>query len=81
LHFDPSRFDVPLNLGNTVNSAVFDGGPSISADGLSLYFASARPGGEGMEDLWLATRRTIGDTFGPPVNLELSDLRRIWVRQ
>jgi len=42
----------------------------ISADGLSLYFASyERPGGYGSDDLWVATRATIDDEWGEPVNL------------
>jgi len=35
----------PVNLGPIVNSSSHDGGPSISADGLLLYFYSDRPGG------------------------------------
>jgi hypothetical protein len=42
----------------------------VSADGLSLYFASyERPGGYGSDDLWVATRDTIHDEWGEPVNL------------
>jgi len=32
-----------VNLGATVNSASADSGPSLSADGLTLYFNSNRP--------------------------------------
>jgi hypothetical protein len=42
--------------------------PDISADGLSLYFASSR-GGYGKDDIWVATRTTINDPWGEPVNL------------
>ena len=59
----------PENLGITVNSANNDAGPSISADGLSLYFNSTRPGGHGDDDLWVTTRATVSDPWGPPVNL------------
>jgi len=59
-----------VNLGPTVNSSAGgQGGPSISADGLSLYFASDRPGGYGMVDLWVTTRATLSDPWGPPANL------------
>ncbi len=40
-------FGEPTNLGPTVNSSSYDGGSSISADGLSFFFASNRPGGSG----------------------------------
>ena len=44
-----SRFDFssPTNIGPTVNTSHFDGGPSISPDGLNLYFTSDRGGGSG----------------------------------
>ena len=62
-------FGEPTNLGPTVNSSSHDAHPSISADGLSLYFASTRPGGYGREDLWVTTRATTDDQWGPPRNL------------
>ncbi len=43
--------------------------PDISADGLSLYFNSSRTGGNGASDIWVATRATIHDNWGEPVNL------------
>ena len=59
-----------VNLGPTVNSSAGgQGAPSISADALSLYFASDRPGGYGMVDLWVTTRTTLSDPWGPPANL------------
>lgn len=59
----------PENLGPIVNSSAFDGGPSISNDGLTIYFASERPGGLGGADLWVTTRPTISEPFGPPQSL------------
>jgi Tol biopolymer transport system component len=44
-------------------------GPDISADGLSLYFASTRVGGYGKSDIWVAKRATTADPWGEPVNL------------
>jgi len=52
-----------------VNSEFGDSGPCISSDGLSLYFASDRPGGYGSYDIWVTTRETTEDSWGPPVNL------------
>jgi Tol biopolymer transport system component len=62
-------FGMPVNLGPTVNSSAYESGPSISGDDLSLYFRSARPGGYGNRDVWLASRATINDAWGEPVNL------------
>ncbi|MCU0916369.1 MAG: hypothetical protein MUC88_17670, partial [Planctomycetes bacterium] len=59
----------PQNLGPVLNTANFEGCPSISADGLSLYFASQRPGGYGYIDLYMTTRQSTDDAWGPPVNL------------
>jgi len=59
----------PINLGPTVNSSALDVGPSISADGLMLFFASNRPGGFGDYDLYMTRRATIDDDWGMPVNL------------
>jgi hypothetical protein len=58
-----------VNLGPTVNTAFDDWMPSISADGLSLFFGSTRPGGFGGYDLWVTTRATKADEWGVPVNL------------
>jgi Tol biopolymer transport system component len=65
----PFIFGTPTNLGPTVNSLYGDSGPSISADGLSLFFHSNRPGGSGDWDLWVATRKTPDDEWSEPVNL------------
>lgn len=59
----------PVPLPPPVNSSYGDSGPCISADGLSLYFASDRPGGYGSYDLWVTTRKTTEDPWEPPVNL------------
>ena len=58
-----------VNLGPTVNTPSLEGHGCISADGLALYFCSNRPGGFGSYDLWVATRETIEDDWGTPVNL------------
>jgi hypothetical protein len=59
----------PNNLGPMVNSESGDVYPSLSADGLSLYFTSNRAGGYGIWDLWMTTRETTSDPWGEPVNL------------
>ena len=58
-----------VNLGPTVNSSSGEVCPRISVDGLSLFFASNKPGGYGGRDLWVTRRATHADAWGPPVNL------------
>jgi hypothetical protein len=62
-------FGTPTPLGSTVNSYDSEYDPDISADGLSLYFQSNRPGGYGDSDLYVTTRATPEDEWGEPVNL------------
>jgi len=62
----------PVNLGPQVNSSANDGYPSISADGLSLFFGSFRAEGHGQADLWVTTRPGANGAWGAPVNLGLS---------
>jgi len=62
-------WETVVNLGPTVNSSALDHSPSISADGLSLFFGSTRSGGSGSADLWVTTRETVYDNWGAPVNL------------
>jgi hypothetical protein len=62
-------FGTPTNLGPAVNSSGDQEGPSISADGCTLYFQSNRPGGFGSWDIWVATRPTTDAEWGPPENL------------
>ena len=61
----------PSNLGPNINSSKkIDRAPSISSDGLELYFGSVnRSGGLGSCDIWLATRETQDSEWGPAVNL------------
>jgi hypothetical protein len=72
----------PINLGPTVNSTGNDSDPSISADGLSLYFSTwqgPRPGGMGGDDIWVTTRKTTDEAWseavnlGPPINTASND--------
>jgi Tol biopolymer transport system component len=62
-------FGTPTNLGVTVNSPANESSPSISADGLELYFGSDREGGFGNSDIWVSTRASVDDDWSAPVNL------------
>jgi hypothetical protein len=64
-----SPWGTPVNLGPTINSPADDSAPTLSRDGLSLYFASNRAGGRGGWDVWVATRPSLSAPFGSPVNL------------
>ena len=59
----------PINLGPTINSEHREMDPRISADGLELLFSSDRPNGYGAMDIYLATRESIDDDWGSPMNL------------
>ena len=62
-------FSPAVALPAPVNSWYDDSGACISDDGLTLYFASNRPGGSGDFDIWVTTRKTTQDPWGQPVNL------------
>jgi hypothetical protein len=62
-------WSTPINLGPLVNSPFDDNRPAISKDGLSLYFASDRPGGSGGLDIWVSHRPSVADPWGAPQNL------------
>jgi len=64
-----SAWSAPVNLGPAVNSAAIDGGPAISKHGLSLFFGSTRPGGVGLNDIWVSQRARVTHPWGPPINL------------
>ncbi len=64
----PAAFRSPVDLGSPVNSQDFDGGPSISADGLSLYFITDRDV-VGGGDVWVAIRSSTSEPLGPPESL------------
>jgi hypothetical protein len=57
------------NLGPAVNSSGHEHCPSISSDGLTLYFDSKRDGGYGGWDLYMTTRSTRNSPWGTAVNM------------
>jgi serine/threonine protein kinase len=59
----------PESLGPSINTIYVDADASISADGLTLYFNSSRPGGYGSSDIYMATRPTKNAPWGQAVNL------------
>jgi Tol biopolymer transport system component len=64
--------DAPFGIAERLSGSVnipFAGFPALSADGLTLHFASEREGGQGGMDLWRATRGAIAEPFGTVENL------------
>ena len=51
-----NAWSTPSNLGTNVNSVADENRPAISWDGTTLYFGSARTGGEGSSDIYVTTR-------------------------
>jgi Tol biopolymer transport system component len=65
-----SDWSAPVSLGSVVNSATaYDACPTISKDGLSLYFRSNRPGAPHDFDIWVSQRDAVEDPWGVPSNL------------
>jgi len=56
----------PVNLGSIVNSSAWDQAPSISDDGLTLYFDSEV---SGKSEIWVTTRKKTDDPWGTPIKL------------
>ncbi|MGE0550610.1 MAG: TolB family protein [Kofleriaceae bacterium] len=52
-----------------LNTTVQDSAPQISADGLTIWIASARPGGLGLLDIWVATRPSRSEPWTTPVHV------------
>ena len=62
------RWSRPRNFGTPVNSGAWESQPSMAADGMTIYFASSRPGGFGGMDIWKTTMTSEG-AFTAPENL------------
>ncbi len=60
----------PQNMGRPLNSPAWDAQPSVTADGLTMYFSSRRFGsmGDSSEDIYVCYKNTDG-SWTPPHNL------------
>jgi outer membrane protein OmpA-like peptidoglycan-associated protein/Tol biopolymer transport system component len=72
-HRSGNGWDVPFNLGSSVNSSFWDSQPAVSPDGNILYFVSNRPGGLGGYDIWKSKLNKEGvwlapENLGPDIN-------------
>lgn len=64
----------PVHLEGPLNTSYAIWEVGLTADGLQLYFSDGPssallPGGHGNGDVWVATRSSTSESFGPPVNL------------
>ena len=63
-------FTRKIIAGPVPNPAGFEFIPTVTADGLTMIYSStSNAGGVGNEDMWMATRSSIDEPFGSPVNL------------
>jgi WD40 repeat protein len=65
----PYCYDAPVHLDSPINTPGFEGKPSLSADGLELYFVSDRPGalgGPGDQDIYVSRRSSVNSGWGAP---------------
>jgi Tol biopolymer transport system component len=53
----------------SLSSAADDVMPNVRKDGLEVVFASTRPGGKGMFDIWSATRPDTRSAWSTPTNV------------
>jgi hypothetical protein len=67
--FKNSEWSAPVNIGPAINTAANEANPTLSPDGLSLYFTSDRAGGFGLTDIWVSQRACEDCPWGSPVNL------------
>lgn len=61
-------FAEPIQIVELDDAAV-DDDPTLTGDELEIYFNSARTGGLGLGDLWVATRTSTDQPFGAPTNV------------
>ena len=62
-----NAFEPPaLVSGTSIQSPDTEDYPAVSADELTLYFATNRPGGAGGTDIWVATRPSVVQGFSAP---------------
>jgi hypothetical protein len=62
----------PATLVTGLNSPTSDNRPTLSHDGLEIYFYSGRTGGLGVTDIWTSTRDSLQSPWSTPVNVGAS---------
>lgn len=59
----------PVSELNYPTPGIVDAHPSVRKDGREVLFHSTRPGGLGLGDLYVSTRRSVHEPWSTPVNL------------
>jgi len=68
------KWSEPSNMSDAINSPSWESQPSISPDGLTIYFTSGKPGGFGGTDIYKSefdTKNKVfkrGENLGPDIN-------------
>ncbi|MES2617587.1 MAG: OmpA family protein [Bacteroidota bacterium] len=65
--YNGGKWSKPTNLGIPINSSAWESQPSISSDGLTIYFSSNRQGGFGGMDIYMSKFKD--GRFDVPINL------------
>jgi Tol biopolymer transport system component len=65
--YNDGKWGTPTNLDAPINTPDWESQPSISPDGMTIYFASNRAGGYGGSDIYASTFKD--GRFQPPINL------------
>jgi hypothetical protein len=60
---------VDVLLLDTLSSDSDESDATLTADGLTVFFASNRPGGEGGADVWMSQRPGVTGVFGRPTHV------------
>ncbi|MEP6647615.1 MAG: OmpA family protein [Saprospiraceae bacterium] len=66
--FKDGAWTAQRNMGPAFNGPSWEGQPAYGLDGLSIYFASTRPGGYGGSDIWMVRQISPG-IWSNPINL------------
>ncbi len=74
--FVNGRWTNPANAGAPLNTASWEGQPSLSSDNHFLYFSSNRSGGFGKKDIWRAEFEGFSDS-GMPIFKEPKNLGNV----
>jgi Tol biopolymer transport system component len=64
-----ASWGAPERLSEPINGPNGEFSPSISTDGLALYFGSMREGNFGFVDIWVSRRSNLTSPWSQPVNL------------
>jgi hypothetical protein len=63
------RWSTPINVGPPLNTQYNDMYAELTRDELTVYFTSDRPGGLGLNDLWVSHRASTDAAWDEPENL------------